>query len=83
MNERPAIDTTPVREVEAVWSAIASDTVPEPVPLPPPVTAIHDADEEAVHEQLESAETFTERFDAAAPTDTLVLESVALHELPA
>lgn len=83
VNDLPAIDTMPVRDVEAVCSAMPSDTVPEPVPLPPPVTAIHDADDVAVQEQLESAETLTDTVEGAAPTETLVLESVALHELAA
>jgi hypothetical protein len=62
---------------------MASETVPGPMPLAPPTTEIQDAAEVAVHVQPDPADTFTDTVEAAAPTETALLESAAVHELPA
>ncbi len=49
LNTCPAIVTSPLRCVAAVLAATDIDTVPAPLPVPPPVTVIHAALLLAVH----------------------------------
>ena len=72
----PAMVTVPVRAEPEVFSAIDSVTVPEPVPLVPPVTVIHDALLTAVHAHPVPAVTPTLPVDVADVTDRLVVDNV-------
>lgn len=83
MNNRPAIVTLPLRVEAEVFSATESVTVPGPVPLDPPDTAIHESDEDAV--QLHSAPDVTPTLmsSAAGPMDTELPESVEVQLTPA
>jgi hypothetical protein len=49
LNTCPAIVTSPLRCVDAVLAATTIETVPAPLPVPPPVTVIHAALLLAVH----------------------------------
>jgi hypothetical protein len=82
VNDLPAIVTTPVRRLEPVCWAIESETVPGPVPLEPLAIVIHDTVDDEVQEQSVFADTSTGTVVAAEPSDTLLLESVVVHELP-
>jgi hypothetical protein len=75
----PAIVTVPVREALLAFAVIASETVPFPDPVEPPVMVIQDAELEAVHAQPEPAVTSTVPVDAGDSTERLVVESVKAH----
>jgi hypothetical protein len=44
---------------------------------------IHETGEEAVHAHSAAVDTLTDRLEAAAPTATLLLDSMVLHAIPA
>jgi hypothetical protein len=83
MNVRPAIETVPLRTVEPVFSATASVTLPNPLPVAPLTTVTHGSDEDAVQEHSSVAFTTTPTEVAGDATDTLVWEMVVVQLLPA
>lgn len=83
MNVLPAMETTPLRAVAAVFSAMDRPTEPEPDPLEPAVTAIQGTLEDAAQVQSVPADTLTETFVAAGPIDIPVLDRVVVQVFPA
>ena len=74
----PAIVSVPVR-CPPVFAANASDTVPLPLPLAPPVTVVHETPLAAVQSHEVPDMTRMLPFDALAGTARLVDERVNVH----
>ena len=81
MKDLPAIETVPLREPVPVFAATVTVAVPDPDV--PPLTAIHGTEDDVDHSQSPLIHTSTGTLCGCAPTDTPMLESVALQVLAA
>lgn len=76
---RPPIVSVAVRTAFVVFASSSYETAPLPVPLAPPVTVSHVADDVVDHEQEDPVVTETEPVAASAAADTAVGEIVMSH----